>query len=298
VVLLTGASGFLGGFINNVFKSNSIDVLTLGRNQDSDIIFDLASDIPDLSSFNSIRRVIHVAGKAHESTKQQVNDLDFLRVNFCGTVHLCKALEKLTILPDQFVFISSVAVYGAESGTLITEKHPLNGKSQYAISKLKAEEYLCEWGEKNNVKILILRLPLVIGEHAPGSLRKLIRAIKSGFYVRIGNGKIQKSMVVAQDVAQLIFKSSGSAGIYNLTDRIHPTLKELEQVIMKNHKVKFIFSLPFVLVKSIARMGDFLPFLPVNSILINKLIHSLTFDDQKAVLELNWKPKSVLDSFF
>jgi nucleoside-diphosphate-sugar epimerase len=298
VVLITGSSGFLGGIINNVFKSNSVDVLTLGRYRDSDIIFDLASGVPDLSFFNNVNRVIHVAGKAHESTKLKVNDLDFLNVNFWGTVNLCKALEKLTILPDQFVFISSVAVYGAEYGTLITENHLLQGKSPYAISKLKAEEYLCEWGEKNNVKILILRLPLVIGEYAPGSLRKLIRAIKLGFYVRIGNGQIQKSMVLAQDVAELIFKSTISAGIYNLTDKIHPTLKELEQVIMKNHKVKFIFSLPLILVKSIARMGDFFPFLPVNSTLINKLTYSLTFDDQKAVLELNWKPKSVLDSFF
>lgn len=298
MILITGASGFLGGIINDLFKSNSTNTVTLGRSNTSNVIFDLVTGIPDLKSFDKIRRVIHVAGMAHESKVYQNKDLDFLNVNFGGTVNLCSALEQLEALPEQVVFVSSVAVYGVDSGTLINENHPLNGATPYAISKLKAEKYLLEWGEKNNVKILILRLPLVVGMGAPGSLQKMIRGIKSGLYVRIGNGLIQKSMVLAKDVADLIMRSEDASGIYNLTGLNHPTLRDLETVIMKNHKVKFIFSLPLVLVKTLAKMGDIFTFFPINSKVFDKLTCSLTFDDQKAVKELKWNPQCVLDSYF
>ena len=44
--------------------------------------------------------------------------------------------------PKALVFISTVAVYGCESGELITEEHPLEGETPYAKSKILAEEYL------------------------------------------------------------------------------------------------------------------------------------------------------------
>jgi nucleoside-diphosphate-sugar epimerase len=297
-ILITGASGFLGKFVRRTFLDNSFSVLTIGRKSTSDIIVDLSNEIPDLKCFQGIKRVIHVAGRAHETKVLQNNDLDYFNVNYVGTVNLCTGLEQLKALPDQVVFVSTVAVYGVDSGILINEKHPLNGKTPYAISKQKAENYLLEWGEKNNVKILILRLPLVVGMGAPGSLQKMIRGIKSGLYVRIGNGLIQKSMVLAKDVADLIMKSEDASGIYNLTGLNHPTLRDLETVIMKNHKVKFIFSLPFVLVKTLAKMGDIFTFFPINSKVFDKLTYSLTFDDQKAEKELKWNPRCVLDSYF
>jgi nucleoside-diphosphate-sugar epimerase len=297
-ILITGASGFLGKYVRRTFLDNSFSVLTIGRKSTSDIIVDLSTKIPDLKCFQGIKRIIHVAGKAHETKGLKANDLDYYNVNYLGTVNLCSALEQLKVLPDQIVFVSSVAVYGVDSGILINEKYPLNGKTPYAISKKKAEKYLLEWGEKYNVKVLILRLPLVIGKGAPGSLQKMIRGIKSGLYLRIGDGLVQKSMVLAQDVADLILRSTDASGIFNLAGRNHPTLRDLETVIMKYYKVKFIFSLPLGLVKTVAKMGDFFTFFPLNSKVFDKLTYSLTFDDQKAIIELKWNPNCVLDSNF
>lgn len=298
MVLITGASGFLGSIVKQKFDIHSETVITLGRNTSSDIVVDLANEIPDLTGLTDLKRVIHVAGKAHDFSNTSKIEQDHLNVNFRGTVHLCQALERMAILPEQLVFISSVAVYGTESGNLIDENHPLNGSTSYAKSKLKAEKYLAEWGEKNNVKILILRLPLVIGKNPPGNLKRMIRAIKFGYYIRFGDGKAQKSMVLAEDVAHLILNASLSFGIYNLTDRNHPTIKELEEVIMKHYKVVYILSFPLILVRLFAKIGDKFAFIPLNSKVLHKLTHSLTFNDQKAVIEWNWSPKRVLDSHF
>ena len=65
----------------------------------------------------------------------------FYDINYQGTVNLCKAMENAGV-PRAIVFVSTVAVYGCESGELITEECPLRGTSSYAKSKIMAERYL------------------------------------------------------------------------------------------------------------------------------------------------------------
>jgi dTDP-4-dehydrorhamnose reductase len=50
------------------------------------------------------------------------------------------ALKKSS-LPKSFIFISTIAVYGCETGEEITKEHPLNGDSPYALSKIQAEQF-------------------------------------------------------------------------------------------------------------------------------------------------------------
>ena len=78
------------------------------------------------------------------------------------------------------------------------------GGTPYADSKIQAEELLREWGKLNNVNMLILRLPLLVGENPPGNLGSMIRAIKKGYYFRIGDGSARRSMVLAEDIAEVV----------------------------------------------------------------------------------------------
>jgi len=107
----------------------------------------------------------------------------------------------------------------------------LNGYSPYAISKIKAEEFLKEWGEKWGVQILILRLPLVAGINPPGNLGRMIKAIHKGTYFSIGGGQAKKSMVLAEDIAQLLKDLPVKRGMYNLTDVTQPSLRQLEELL-------------------------------------------------------------------
>lgn len=290
--LLTGASGFLGKIILQKFIKVSIPVQTLGRGFSADIQGDLAGKIPDLPPFD---RVIHVAGKAHIYPKSETEKQEFFTVNEKGTIHLCQALEKSGSLPKQMVFISSVAVYGREFGLGIREDDSLLGATPYALSKMRAETYLQEWGKQHGVKILILRLPLIAGPNPPGNLGKMIKAIPKGRYVSIGGGKARKSMVLATDVAELILQREEADGIYNLTDGNHPSFRELEEVICFHYGIAPPKVLPLGFARIIGKVGDILPFLPVSSGTIDKMVLDLTFDDSKARRELGWKPQRVLD---
>ena len=128
-LLFTGASGFLGNNILPKLRANYYKVTTLGHLNADDLTVNLAKDVPELPERYDI--VLHAAGKAHVVPKTLEEEKLFYDVNYEGTKHLCLALEKAGV-PKSLIFISTVAVYGCESGTLITEEHPLNGTTPYA----------------------------------------------------------------------------------------------------------------------------------------------------------------------
>lgn len=291
--LLTGASGFLGRHILEALPREK--VVTVGRGSKNDRVCDLRHSVPDLPAADII---IHCAGKAHSVPRTPEEEEEFFLVNLEGTKNLLRGLEKTDAFPTQLVFISTVSVYGRESGKMICESHPLLGESSYALSKIQAEQILLDWGELNDVSVLILRLPLIAGSYPPGNLGKMIKGIKEGRYASIAGVNARKSMVLATDVAKLIAMISRQKGIFNLTDGYHPHLYELEFSIAKDLKRDIKIKLPLVFAKAIGIIGDVIPFLPINSQLIRKMTLELTFDDSKAKRDLNWSPNPVLSFNF
>jgi nucleoside-diphosphate-sugar epimerase len=289
IITLTGASGFLGREMMDVLQSQH-QIITLGRSLSNNIVSDLSKEIPILPKSDII---IHAAGKAHMIPKTPEEKEDFFKVNEEGTKHLLSGIKEL---PKLFVLISTVAVYGKEQGENISEAHPLKGDTPYAISKIKSEKLVQDWGKREGVNVLILRLPLIAGSNPPGNLGAMIKAIKGGYYLRLGNGQARKSMVLGKDIAKIIPGSLEKSGIYNLTDGIHPSLKELDQYLaeVEGKKVK---SFPIKPLELAAKIGDYLAFFPLNSYRVNKLKNPLTFSDEKARRELNWSPSPVVGNF-
>ncbi len=293
--LLTGANGFLGSVIKDTIESPDRIVESLGRSKTNSMSIDLSKVIPIFETSYDI--VIHCAGKAHSKPRTVFEKQEFFEVNFQATINLCLALENLKKLPMQFVFISSVAVYGVDSGLDIDERQPLRGDTPYALSKIKAEEYLINWGQKYGIEILILRLPLIIGANAPGNLGKMVNGIGKGRYLSIGGGKARKSMVLADDVAQLINTCPKVAGVYNLTDGVHPSFGELESLISKQLNKSKPIIIPIGLAKLLGRVGDVIPFFLINTTTVNKIVKDLTFSDLKARQQLGWNPTSVIENW-
>jgi nucleoside-diphosphate-sugar epimerase len=183
-------------------------------------------------------------------------------------------------------------------GVQIDEKHPLLAIDPYGLSKIQAEHLVLDWCQKNNVLCTILRLPLLVGENPPGNLGVMLNGIKKGYYFNIAGGLARKSMVLAEDVANVLIKASEIGGIYNLTDGYHPSFYELSNAIAKNNGKKRIFNMHFLIAKSIALIGDFVSTkFPLNSSKLNKITTDLTFDDSKARHILGWNPEKVLDYY-
>lgn len=293
-LLLTGASGFVGKNILPILAQNYA-VATLGRGTENEIVADLSKDVPELSEKFDI--VVHAAGKAHSVPRTSAEVQAFFDVNLTGTQNLCAALEKGGI-PKAFVFISTVAVYGCESGEAIAETALLAGTSPYARSKIEAEEFLRGWSAKNKVLLTILRPSLIAGADAPGNLGAMVRGMKSGKYLRIGQGTARKSIVMVEDLARLVVLAEDKGGIFNACATQAPSFSELEKLIATQLGKKEPLAIPLWLAKSLAFVGDCcLGKAPIDSNRLKKITETLTFSNAKACRELGWKPSEILENY-
>ena len=233
------------------------DIMTIGLLQKDDYTVNIAKEIPELYERYDI--ILHAAGKAHSIPKTEKEKQLFFDVNLQGTKNLCTALER-TGIPKAFIFVSTVAVYGCDFGENITEEHPLNGKTPYAMSKRLAEEFLQEWS--------------------------------------IAGGKARKSVLLVQDIATLVPLLTEKGGIYNVCDSYQPTFRELEIVICKQLRKSLPKSVPYWIASCMALLGNVLgEKAPINTSKLKKITESLTFSNEKAIRELGWKPTNVLENF-
>ena len=293
-LLFTGGTGFLGKNVMPILEKQ-YKVTTCGITFGNIIKTNLAKEVPTLIQHYDI--VLHAAGKAHSVPKNISEEQVFFDINLQGTKNLCAALEKSGV-PNSFIFISSVSVYGLDKGELITENHSLFAKDPYGVSKIQAEILVQEWCKQHNVVCTILRLPLVVGANPPGNLGAMIRGVDKGYYFNIAGGKAKKSMVLAKDVAMILLKASEIGGVYNLTDGYHPSFHELSNTISKQYRKSRIINLPFIIAKSISLVGDVIGnSFPLDSNKLRKITSELTFDDSKARKFLGWNPNKVLDYY-
>lgn len=292
-VLFTGANGFLGRNVIPLLQKN-FEVKTLGTHN-TDYTNDITEKIPLFTEKFDI--VFHAAGKAHSIPDNRAEEEKFYNVNFNGTVNLCNALEKN--LPDIFIFISTVAVYGKDFGEDINEDSPLRGNTAYAKSKIMAEEFLLNWCGKHQVKLFILRPSLIAGPNPPGNLGDMIKAIKTGRYFNIAGGKARKSIFWVEDFADLTIKSiNKNGGIYNVCDDYNPDFNEISKKISKIIGKSAPHNIPFFVAKILAVIGDIIGNkAPINSLRLRKITDSLTFSNKKMKEDLGFLPSNVMDKF-
>jgi nucleoside-diphosphate-sugar epimerase len=293
-ILLTGSNGFLGKVMLQTLSIKN-EVYTLNRNS-SDYNVDLSRD--DCFFDQKFDLVIHAAGMAHSIPLSEEEISMYFEINVNGTENLLYALSGSS-LPKQFVFISTVAVYGEFNGSLINEQSQLKAIDPYGRSKIQAEQRVVQWCSKNDVIMTIFRLPLVVGLDPPGNLGKMINGLRKGFYFNVAGGSAKKSMVLASDVAKFVLKASEVGGIYNLTDRYHPSFFELSNNLSNQLGRSKPKNLPFWFANFLAKCGDILGSrAPLNSEKLIKITSTLTFDDSKAFEVFGWRPNPVLMGFW
>lgn len=302
--LITGGTGFLGKYIVDSFVKDNLSITIFNRtiNKTVDpniryIIGDLTKNSISLPS-QAFHTIIHNAGLAHIISKGRTEQEAFFKVNTEGTKNLLSAIDSLSTLPKKIIFISTVAVYGKDTGLLIDEQESIHPISAYASSKAEAEGLIQRWCNERNIKYFILRLPLVVGENPPGNLGALLRSIRKGKYAHIKNNNAKKSMVLASDVAELVKHIDGPSGIYNLTDGTHPTINQLADAIALSINKKIKFTIPKNLLCVLSKIGNcfaklHLPF-TMNTNRFNKITLDLTFSDDLARKNLHWQSNSCI----
>lgn len=211
MILLTGATGFLGRETLKVLKNEGTQVRALLRNPgkiEGDLLFkdvDIAEgDINDIASIEraieGIDRVIHSAAMV----SFQKRDLDLMRkINVEGTANLVNVCLDKSV--HKFVHVSSIAALGRSlGGDIITESSkwkPDGQNSGYAITKHFAEQEVHR-GVAEGLRAVIAVPGLILGsgDWNHGSA-KIFKMAAGGFpfYTTGSNG-----FVGVEDVANAL----------------------------------------------------------------------------------------------
>ena len=126
----------------------------------------------------------------------------------------------------------------------------------------------------------------------------MVNSIKKGYYFNIAGGTARKSMVLTEDVANILLKVTEIGGVYNLTDGYHPNFFELSVAIAKQNLKSKPLNMPYIIAKIFSLFGDVVGSkFPLNSNKLKKITSDLTFDDSRAREVLGWQPSNVIDWF-
>jgi nucleoside-diphosphate-sugar epimerase len=201
-VLVTGASGFLGGWVVECFDLNGWPVragirswnsaVRLARRELDIVPCDILS-IPQLrAALQDCSAVVHCA-------------VGNERVTVEGTRNVMTVAADLKIA--RVVHLSSVAVYGAAVGN-VTEKTPRTPSGNwYAKSKVAAEE-ICEDFIRRGVPISMLRPSIVYGPFSYTWTTSFATRIASGRWGTLGKaGDGTCNLVYVTDVVQAIVRA-------------------------------------------------------------------------------------------
>lgn len=120
-------------------------------------------------SFSGYDVILHVAGIVHKKENKHLKKL-YYNINYKMVVEAAKKAKTEGV--RQYVFLSTMAVYG-EQVACITEETLPNPSTLYGKSKLNAEKALLKMNDAS-FGISILRPPLVYGVDCPGNYSKLL----------------------------------------------------------------------------------------------------------------------------
>lgn len=120
--------------------------------------------------FSGYDVIYHVAGIAHIKETPENAHL-YYEVNRDLVLETAKKAKAEGV--RQFIFLSSMSVYGIDEGAISLET-PTNPKSNYGKSKIQAEEGLTAF-RSENFRIAVMRPPMVYGDGCKGNYQSLIK---------------------------------------------------------------------------------------------------------------------------
>lgn len=285
-ILLTGASGMLGGYLLPMLKEEN-DVITLQRH-DADIICDLASEVPDPED-RCFDLVVHCAGSTDDNAA--------IELNLEGTRRLLQGLEKNP--PKEFVYLSSWEVYSPDSGENVEEDHQTWASSRVGQSKARAEELLRRWSADNDVRLTILRPARMFGKGVHGEMKDMFNDVINSRYIHVRGNHARLSMICAIDVAEAIRRLHAVGGTYNVTDGEGAGWIELADAMSANGgAMKRQTFLPEKWAGLAWKVASWLPAVKasLSPMVLTRRSKTLTLSDRKLRNELpDWKPYKTIN---
>lgn len=229
-VCLIGGTGFIGSHLIDIARRQSDDVIVFSRSlekfrsefQDVKYIYDDLQNIGKYKQllFEDVDVVIHLASSTtpQESNENIQHDI---HINLQNTIKMLDICVEMHVA--RFIYVSTGgAIYGKPEFMPLTEAHPTNPMSSYAIIKLTIEKYLALYHQLYDLNYTIVRPSNPYGPRQNPLGKQGIIAVylwhvlNEQPVVKFGDGSIIRDYLYISDLAHAIYSLYDYDGEYRL----------------------------------------------------------------------------------
>jgi nucleoside-diphosphate-sugar epimerase len=245
-VFVTGATGLVGYHVARHLAQLGYQVVAgVRRTSKTEALAQLPAvtiAVCDLSDENSLESamsgcsaVIHCAGAVDPHARRE----EIMATNVGGTRNAIAAAIKCGA--PHFIHISSLSVItGQDDQYDVDESAPLRYCGEaYADSKVDAEKVV---SAASGIATTILRPGFIYGPGEHAWMPRLISNLRNGKAMLIDGGGRQTNVIYVENLALAVeltlFNEKAYGQVYNLTDGLTPTKKELFDAICDGLEIK------------------------------------------------------------
>jgi hypothetical protein len=218
MVLVTGATGFIGRRLVAALKERGFELAVLSRDPkrartqlpQAKLIDDWSPQrgLHPVSMIEQVQAVVHLAGESvagrwSEAQKRAIRDS---RVQ--GTLNLVAAIAQAKTRPQVLVSASAVGYYGDRADETLTEDSAPG--NDFLSEVCQAWETEAQRAEEYGVRVVRLRIGIVLGPGG-GALEKMLPPFRLGLGAPLGSGRQWMPWVHLDDVSGLIIHALESA---------------------------------------------------------------------------------------
>lgn len=249
IVLVTGATGFIGSHLVKYLLARHYHVIALTRRATPPF---KQQNLEWIGDFNEIKfaqldYVINLAGESIGQGRWSKARKKTLMDSRVETTHaLYQYLEQHKIYPKCIISGSAVGYYGIDP----SEQWLLNCSENADAQSIFMSE-LCQYWERSALSFFtqntkIIRMGIVLGQHG-GILKQMLLPIKLNLFGRMGHGRQPLVWVHVDDVLsaiEFLMKNDTTQDIFNLVAPSKNRQYQFAKFAAQQLKRKPLFSMP------------------------------------------------------